>query len=188
MFNSILRVIRLNNVLLIHGLLFTVFIRFFSQNILCYFKRLETFFLLNQIFMLRRKTKHSISTLMQGCRPRGCRGCQFWQISLPYLNQGGRLCPPNNTGTPGFSYLLNLLHVHSSWSFSISISLVRWVSAINSMMIPFRTLFSFFGSCIFSRQNQNCFQIQIFRCHIVLAFTFKIRSISWLLRQNLSSK
>ena len=125
---------------------------------------------------------------IQTCRPRGCRGCQFWQISLPYLNQGGRLCPPNNTGTPGFSYLLNLLHVHSSWSFSISISLVRWVSAINSMMIPFRTLFSFFGSCIFSRQNQNCFQIQIFRCHIVLAFTFKIRSISWLLRQNLSSK
>ena len=70
-----------------------------------YFKRLETFFLLNQIFMLRRKTEHSISTLMQGCRPRGCRGCQFWQISLPYLNQGGRLCPPNNTGTPGFSDL-----------------------------------------------------------------------------------
>ena len=42
------------------------------------------------------------------CRPGGCRGChdtpRFWQISHSYLNQS-RLCPPNNTGTPGFSDL-----------------------------------------------------------------------------------
>ena len=49
------------------------------------------------------------SALVQGCCPWGCRGCHgtpgFWLISLPYLNQGGRLLPTNNTGTPGFSDL-----------------------------------------------------------------------------------
>ena len=45
----------------------------------------------------------------QACRPWGCRGCngtpRFWQISYPISTKGGRLCPPNNTGTPGFSDL-----------------------------------------------------------------------------------
>ena len=30
---------------------------------------------------------------------------RFWQISKPISTRGGRLCPPNNTVTPVFSYL-----------------------------------------------------------------------------------
>ena len=41
----------------------------------------------------------------QACRPWGCRRCHFGRSVNPISNKGGRLCPPNNTGTPGFSYL-----------------------------------------------------------------------------------
>ena len=47
----------------------------------------------------------------QACRPWGCRGCYFGRSVNPISNKGGRLCPPNNTGTPGFSDLPTaLLH------------------------------------------------------------------------------
>ena len=45
----------------------------------------------------------------QACRPWGCQGCQappdFGRSVNPISTKGGRLCPPNNTGTPGFSDL-----------------------------------------------------------------------------------
>ena len=38
-----------------------------------------------------------------GLLPLGVPGGVILQLSLPNINQGrGRLCPPNNNGTPGF--------------------------------------------------------------------------------------
>ena len=42
----------------------------------------------------------------QACCPWGCRGCHgpfnFGRSVNPISTKGGKFCPPNNTGTPGF--------------------------------------------------------------------------------------
>ena len=56
----------------------------------------------------QRQVGHLVCTLeeMQGCRPWGCRGCLDFSRSVnPISTRRGRLCPPNNAGTPGFSDL-----------------------------------------------------------------------------------
>jgi hypothetical protein len=46
----------------------------------------------------------------QACRwSLGVPGCYFGRSDNPISTKGGRLCPPNNTGTPGFSDLLTAL-------------------------------------------------------------------------------
>ena len=49
-----------------------------------------------------------------GARVPGCRGAMtppdFGRLVNPISTKGGRSCPPNNTGTPGFSDLPKALH------------------------------------------------------------------------------
>ena len=46
----------------------------------------------------------------------GFNPLSFWPNSKPYLNQGGRLCPPNNTGTLEFTDLPTALVMASQES------------------------------------------------------------------------
>ena len=52
--------------------------------------------------------------IYQGCRPRGCP-----QIMADQLTKEGRLCPPNNTGTPGFPDLPTALLITQSQPFLV---------------------------------------------------------------------
>ena len=75
------------------------------------------------------------SALVQGCCPWGCRGCHgtpgFWLISLPYLNQGGRLCLLNNTWHPGFSDLPTAL-IRGRGRLCLSLKLVTTTKTFDS--------------------------------------------------------
>ena len=51
----------------------------------------------------------------QGCRPRA-RGAEGAMAPPPISTKGCNLCPPNNTGTPGFSYLPTVLLDNIKWN------------------------------------------------------------------------
>merc|ERR1712008_476067 len=86
---------------------------------------------------LLHRTKSSATQLdlVQACRPWGCRRCH----GTPYFGRsvnpvstkgrGSRICPPNDTGTPGFSDLPTALlcnHVNN-----IACKTLREIHTIN---------------------------------------------------------
>ena len=74
----------------------------------------------------------------QACCPWGCRGCHILADRLT-LSRGGRLCPSNNTGTPGFSdlptALLSFVCRESKERDLLHIRLNFWVCTEESMSI-----------------------------------------------------
>ena len=57
-------------------------------------------------FRIVNKFLSNYCCLEQGCRPWGCRAPDFGRSVNPISTRGGRLCPPNNTVTPGFQTFL----------------------------------------------------------------------------------
>ena len=63
-------------------------------------------------------TFYEIKCILRGVVPGGAGGAMsppdFDRSVNPISTKGGRLCPPNNTGTPGFWDLPTALHTYIS--------------------------------------------------------------------------